>query len=123
MDRSLSRPQIAQLIHRILLREIGHDIEIDRLLNDERYARDVLFVCDACPGGELIPLAALFREASRGMPSVHEVRTPGHTAVAMGDWHDTSGFGMTQPPSRDDEADDAPDNRRDRAWLARWMNW
>ncbi len=56
-----SRLQIAQRVHQALLREIGHGIEIERLLGDERYGRDVLLVCDACPGNDLQALALLFR--------------------------------------------------------------
>ena len=57
----MSRLQIAQQLHAQLLREIEHDIEIERLLSDARYARDVLLVCDACPGTGLGELARSFR--------------------------------------------------------------
>ena len=61
----MSPLQIAERIHALLLREIDFAIDIQRLLGDARYARDVLLVCDAVPGGELVPLAALLREATR----------------------------------------------------------
>jgi len=93
---TLSRLQLAQRIHKLLLREIDHAIEVERLLVDPRYARDVLLVCEAVPGGELVPLAGLFRDASR--PVAGQPDLPGH-APQPNDWgRDTSGFGVTQPP-------------------------
>ena len=65
MGTSLSRLQLAQRIHLLLLREIDHAIEVERLLADPRYARDVLLVCEAVPGGELQPLVRLFRDTSQ----------------------------------------------------------
>ena len=50
---------------------------VERLLADPRYARDVLLVCEAVPGGELVPLAALFRDASR--PASGTPEPPGLT--------------------------------------------
>ena len=69
MPKPLSRLQIAQHLYQALLREIDHAIEIERLLSEPRYARDVLLVCDACPGGDLRTLAAQFR-ACAPMPVV-----------------------------------------------------
>lgn len=69
MATTMSRLQIAERIHGLLLREIDFAIDIERLLGDARYARDVLLVCDAVPGGELIPLAALFRAATKTPPA------------------------------------------------------
>ena len=69
MPKPLSRLKIAQNLYEALLREIGHAIEIERLLSEPRYARDVLLVCDACPGGDLRALAAQFR-AYAPMPVV-----------------------------------------------------
>lgn len=94
LGTTLSRMQLAQRIHKLLVKEIEHAIEVERLLADPRYARDVLLVCEAVPGVELGALAALFREASAGQPA-----SPGHAPQAN-DWgRDTSGFGVTQPPS------------------------
>ncbi len=91
MATTLSRLQLAQRIHQRLLQEIDHAIEVERLLAEPRYARDVLLVCEAIPGGELAALAALFRES--GQPP-HPGRTP-----QPNDWsRDTSGFGVSQPP-------------------------
>ncbi|HOB96878.1 MAG TPA: hypothetical protein PK306_22370 [Aquabacterium sp.] len=133
MGTTLSRLQLAQRIHKLLVKEIEHAIEVERLLADPRYARDVLLVCEAVPGGELGALAALFREASAGQPGV-----PGHAAQAN-DWgRDTSGFGMTQPPSlagpmprtaslhqasrRAGDSEPAPLAPARPSWLPRWRS-
>ena len=57
------RLQLATRIHYALLRELGHGIEIGRLLKQPLYARDVLLVCDACSGNDLPRLARAFRGA------------------------------------------------------------
>ncbi len=54
--------QIANRIRLELLREIAHGIVVERLLSDRRYARDVLFVCDALHGTTLPALARSFRQ-------------------------------------------------------------
>ncbi len=64
MSPPLSRLQIAQRLFQSLLRELDHSIELERLLGDPRYARDVLLVCEACTGTELPALAALFRASA-----------------------------------------------------------
>ena len=128
MGTPLSRLQLAQRIHLLLLREIDHAIEVERLLADARYARDVLLVCDAVPGGELVPLAQLFREASRAQPG--EQAEPGHAPQAN-DWgRDTSGFGVTQPPPmpgsggsrRASDSEPTPLDSPRRSWLPRWRD-
>ena len=128
MVKPLTRMQIAQRIHQLMLREIGHAIEIERLLAEPRYARDVLLVCDAVPGAELAPLAALFRQAvpaPAGTPSA-----PGH-AQQPTEWsRDTSGFGVTHPPPvgppagsrRAGNADDDGGPEQRRGWLPRWRD-
>ena len=127
MGTSLSRLQLAQRIHQLLLRDIDHTIEVDRLLSDARYARDVLLVCEAVPGGELVPLAALFREASRPPAGRHPA--PGGHAPQNNDWgRDTSGFGITQPPPlpaaggsrRASDSEPAPLETPRRSWLPHW---
>ena len=120
----MSRLQIAQRIHQLMLREIGHAIEIERLLTEPHYARDVLLVCDAVPGAELVPLAALFRRAM--LFADGSAGAPGH-ALQPTEWsRDTSGFGVTHPPPVDpladshraEGADGGPERRR--GWLPRW---
>lgn len=120
--------QIAQRIHQLMLREIGHAIEIERLLIEPHYARDVLLVCDAVPGAELAPLAALFRRAM--LPPASSAGAPGH-AQQPTEWaRDTSGFGVTHPPpvdtpnrarrAGDADGDGSPERRR--GWLPRWRD-
>jgi hypothetical protein len=125
---SLSRLQLAQRIHQLLLREIDHAIEVERLLADPRYARDVLLVCEAVPGGELPPLVRLFREASRAVSG--QPQEPGHAPQAN-DWgRDTSGFGVTQPPPmpspggsrRASDSAPAPLEPPRHSWLPRWRD-
>lgn len=129
MPSTLSRPQIAHRIHDLMLGEIGHGIQIERLLGDARYARDVLLVCDACLGSELMALAAMFREVTAAMPAhlAERHEPPGH-ATQANDWaRDTSGFGLTQPPpltldprGRDDSGLEHGAVERRRSWLDRW---
>ena len=102
IPQSIGRLQLARRIYQVLVREIDHAIEVERLLTDARYARDVLLVCDALPGSEAPPLATQFRAlpppaagmAARPVPT----GAPGH-AQQPTDWsRDTSGFGVTRPP-------------------------
>jgi len=126
--KPLTRLQIAQRIHPLMLREIGHAIEIERLLTEPRYARDVLLVCDAVPGAELAPLAALFRRAT--LPPAATAVAPGH-AQQPTEWsRDTSGFGVTHPPpvdapARAHRAGDVDGNsgaEQRQGWLPRWRD-
>ena len=111
---SIARLQLAQRIRQVLVREIDHAIEVDRLLTDARYARDVLLVCDALAGGEAPSLAAQFRLMPMPMPMPATATAaaaaaagagargpdgaPGHAQQAT-DWaRDSSGFGLSQPP-------------------------
>lgn len=117
--------QIAQRIRQDLIREIDHEILIERLLDDARYARDVLLVCDAMVGGDLPALATMFREASAALPPDAQPagsQRPGRTHQPN-DWsRDTSGFGVTQPPQLTPEPLPEPPARveRRRPWLDRW---
>ena len=98
-----NRLQIATRIHYVMLREIGQGIDIERMLKDARYERDVLLVCDACPETDLLALAQQYR---RSLPEVGGLATAqakprsreaGH-APQPTEWaRDTSGFGITRP--------------------------
>ena len=130
MGPSLSRLQLAQRIHQLLLREIDHAIEVERLLADRLYARDVLLVCEAVPGGELQPLASLFRAASR--PVAGRPADPRPAPPAPDGGRDPAGVGITQPPpmpmpslggSRPvSESAPAPLDPPRRGWLPRWRD-
>ena len=131
MAKPPSRLQIAERIHQVLLREIGHAIEVERLVTDARYARDVLLVCDALAGGEARPLAEQFRRfpppASAALPPAGPAGAPGHARQANEWARDTSGFGVTHPPpvepapAQRPRADDGPPGpERRRNWLPRW---
>ena len=118
-----SRLQIAQRLHQALQAEIEHGIEIERLLSEPRYARDVLLVCDALPGGELGTLAALFRAASPPAPGW--TGGLGHTQHDS-DWpRDSAGFGASRPPAVGAPTDAEPAAPSPAApakgWRPRWV--
>ena len=126
--------QIAQRIHQVLLREIGHAIEVERLLTDAHYARDVLLVCDAMAGSEARPLATQFRQlpmpAAAGAGATGPTSAPGHVQRPTDGSRHSSGFGVTQPPPVKASASGLPRTaeppaghpERHRHWLARWLD-
>ena len=132
--------QIAQRIHQVLLREIGHAIEVERLLTDAHYARDVLLVCDAMVDSEARPLATQFRQPPMPMPmpagagagagATGSASAPGHVQRPTDGSRHTSGFGVTQPPPLKASASGLPRTaqppaghpERHRHWLARWLD-
>jgi hypothetical protein len=59
----LSR-KIALRIDTLLQRELGQGIDVQRMLAQPMYARDVLLVCDALRGSDLALLAQQFRDAA-----------------------------------------------------------
>ena len=88
-----NRFQIASRMHFLLLRELGQGIEVEQMLGDERYARDVLLVCDAHQNTELALLALQYRQTPRQVSAT----TAGH-AQHRTDWSsNTSGFGLSKP--------------------------
>ncbi len=106
MSAPQARLQIATKIHYLLLREIDHGIDIQQMLTNERYARDVLLVCRACKGSELASLAEQF---DRAMPYVAR---PGeaHPAAPI-----PGPFAPSEPAALPEGA--PPPERR--GWLAR----
>jgi hypothetical protein len=89
-----SRAVTAARIDQMLRRELGHGIEAERLLADERYARDVLLVCDALRGTEAPGLARRFRS---------ERPRPAPASVAPSGWSfdsAASGYGAALPAER-----------------------
>lgn len=62
------RQHLAERLHALLLREIGHGVDPRRMLSDALYARDVLLVCEAHPGTELASTADQYRRAA-GLPA------------------------------------------------------
>ena len=116
------------------MREIDHAIEVERLLTDAHYARDVLLVCDALPGSEALPLAARFRSlslpAAGAVAPIAALAAPGHAQQST-DWsRDTSGFGVSRPPPVEPQAGSHPRTgaspavpaERRRNWLPRWRD-
>ncbi len=130
MATATHRLQLANRIRLTLLRDLEHGIDVQRLLDEPLYARDVLLVCDAMPGSELASLAALFRDAARGVAPAGPVPpgvniAPGHAQQANEWGLDTSGFGVSQSPAvptqpdvwRTDADDDPAAPERRRNWL------
>jgi hypothetical protein len=79
--------RIANRIHLLLLKELGQGIDVQRLLNERRYARDVLLVCDAQPGTDLASLALHFRHTRAALAAA--------APAATGTREAPSGFGHT----------------------------
>ena len=101
------RFQIASRMHFLLLRELGQGIEVGQMLGDERYARDVLLVCDAHQNTELALLALQYRQTPRQIGT----SAAGH-AQHRTDWSsNTSGFGLSIPV----DSLDAPNARQQSA--------
>lgn len=95
---SPSRLQVATRIHFLMLRELGRGIDVAQMLNRCLYARDVLLVCDACPGTDLCKLSQQFREISTAdVPTVDESVDTGFQASLFA--HESTGFGASLLPS------------------------
>jgi hypothetical protein len=67
MNRSRAL-RIGNRINLVLLRQLDQGCNVRRLIDDPLYARDVLFVCDAMPGTDLVALARDFRGALEEAP-------------------------------------------------------
>ena len=78
-DHSL---KIAQRIDTLLREELGEGIDAQRLVDDALYARDVLLVCDAMRGSDLLLYARMFRKAAAAQSVAHPAReTAGISAL------------------------------------------
>jgi hypothetical protein len=110
------RTVLAERIDLGLRRHLGEGIDTRRALRDERYARDLLLVCDAMAGTPLPLLARQFRAAGEHMAAE---RRAGHHAGPPQPWAaDTSGFGVSKPPM----AADAPMGASAPWWSpSRWL--
>ena len=84
--------QIADLVNEALRRELGQGIDSLRMVAEPLYARDVLLVCDALPGGEPARLAQQFREAAAAAQAARAAPAAGGIASRR-----TSRFGRSQP--------------------------
>ena len=91
------RTVIAQPIDLKLRHQLGEGVDAQRTVCDERYARDVLLVCDAMKDTDLPLLARQFRAAGEHMAAE---RRAGRQSGPSQDWAaDTSGFRVSQPPA------------------------
>jgi len=111
------RLQIANRIHLGLKRVLGQGIEVEQLLRSELYARDVLLVCQAFPGGELQRLGEQFRQATIDA-STAAAATPSGWAREGDD------FGVCQPVAAVPNADfaDAGSPRGPAGAARRWLS-
>ncbi len=115
------RLQLANRIHLQLTRDLGHGIDVQRLLADVRYARDVLLVCDALTASDLPALSAQFRQAE-----------PSGAATPAASWAQDSRVFAPSRPAPDSQLDidlsdfDPPSRaaKKPRAWdlAARWFS-
>jgi hypothetical protein len=58
------RLQLATRIHLDLLRHLGESVDVDKMLQDEQEAREVVWVCEALGDVELQSLARQFAETN-----------------------------------------------------------
>jgi hypothetical protein len=121
VSHSPSPLQIATKIHFFLMRELGKGIDVEKMLQQPRYARDVLLVCDACRGTELADLATTYRQVRKLYERLDaSSQVPGH-APHPTDWsRNTTGFGVSRPMEDTQAPVDGntppPDSR---GWLSR----
>ena len=91
------RTLIASRIDLHLRRHLDQGVDVQRALSDARYAREMLWVCDAMAGTRLPLLAHQFRQAGELM--ARETQPSGRDAGPPQDWSShTSGFGVSRPP-------------------------
>ncbi|MEO8057433.1 MAG: hypothetical protein ABI671_03835 [Burkholderiales bacterium] len=120
MDPTI-RLRLATRIHFALRRNYGEDVEVSTLLRGLPEAREALWVCAASGDAELTALAQQFTDVTAAAAlaaakaAQAQVAAPQDTVWAQ----DTSGFGLTRPPTLADEgaAVTAPPGWRQR------MNW
>jgi hypothetical protein len=121
VSHSPSPLQIATKIHFFLMRELGKGIDVEKMLQQPRYARDVLLVCDACRGTELAELASTYRQVKKLYDRLEaSAQIPGH-AHHPTDWsRNTTGFGVSRPmEDTQSPADGAAPLSDSRGWLSR----
>lgn len=119
--------RIADRIDVLLQQRLGCGIDLQRMMAEPAYRRDVLLVCDAHRGEELAALAQQFRAAQAASASEAPPPAPWEHGAPGG--IESSPFDASQPsepassslPS-DDPAARAELQRRVRAWYspARW---
>ena len=91
------RTLIASRIDLHLRRHLDQGVDVQRALSDVRYAREMLWVCDAMVGTRLPLMARQFRQA--GELVARESQLSGRDAGPAQDWSaNTSGFGVSRPP-------------------------
>jgi hypothetical protein len=116
------RSVIANRIDLQLRHHLGQGVDTSRALNDVRYARDMLLVCDAMQGTGLPLLARQFRNAERLPALAAEQRAVGRNAGPPQAWGaNTSGFGLTRPPSPAGDGKDSDAAKQPWFSPSRWL--
>ena len=120
MSHSPSPLQIATKIHFFLMRELGKGIDVEKMLQQPRYARDVLLVCDACRGTELAELAGTYRQVKKLYDRLEtSAQTPGHAHHPTDLSRNTTGFGVSRPMEDTQAPVDGNPPPDSRGWLSR----
>ena len=111
------RLRLATRIHFALLRRYGEDVEVSTLLRGTPEAREAMWVCEASGSVELISLARQFAGATASAQAALDKEPPPSARAAPQDaaWsQDSSGFGLTLPPTLAEAPLQAPASTR---WL------
>lgn len=100
--------RIGNRINIVLHRQLHVGIDVKRLIDDRLYARDVLLVCDAMPGTDLVALARDFRRALTEAPEEFE-----------SGW----GFDVTRPATDSELPEEQASRRARGGWFtpSRWL--
>ncbi len=100
--------RIGNRINIVLHRQLQTGIDVRRLIDDALYARDVLLVCDAMPGTDLVALARDFRRALAEPPE-----------EADSGW----GFDVTRPATDSELPSEQAERRARSGWFtpSRWL--
>ncbi len=107
---------IAERINVLLVRELMVAVDLQRMVSDALYARDVLLVCEAHVGSDMATLAGFFREAAAEQPSVKAEHADQADPADHPD--DAEGAPTITPP------DSATPARRAKLWFSpyRWLD-
>jgi hypothetical protein len=68
MDKRLCL-KIARRINTLLTESLGEGVQVQRMVDEPLYARDVLLVCESLGGEEFTKLARMFRQARMEAPA------------------------------------------------------
>jgi hypothetical protein len=101
--------RIGNRINIVLHRQLHVGIDVKRLIENPLYARDVLLVCDAMPGTDLVALARDFRRA---------------LTESAEEFESSWGFDVTRPATDSELPDEQAERRARTGWFTpgRWLS-